>query len=366
MALEWKRGTFVYDVVGLGHTSTTALNAFQSFLTQCGWDLAAYSTSTDKYFVRTDRATNDYWRFNGDGPNQNCGILVRYNAGNSRLEIAAFLENQAGNASQKISNSTHIAHVTLDGTAPNNWLFVGGEGGFYVEAGRDGLPTNLGHAMVVAWEVIPEFNGTDDARRMWTTQGAVCDLFGNLKFTADRNSRFVDNQGTNKNYTGRLRPYVCRGTGNFNLSSQGDDRQIGIGPRDNFFSFARAASSSSLYNEIVRFCFGLINTPRDGRYRISPMLVDQLVDNAHINCGTTTSSASNNVAPDGSAYLFDLRQIRRVAKFAVVDASLIPFVTITDLATNVIYRVAQVGDGGRACNIGIVWPDNSNVVTVTG
>ncbi len=364
MALEWKRGTFVYDAGGLGHTPVNLMNAIQSFLTQVGWQRASWDSTTARAFLRTDRGSNPYWKYDGDGIPQACGILVTLDSPNSQIIINTFLENTTADGMQRSSQTLHQGIIAIDNTAPNNLLFIGGEAGFYWEDGRDGFPNNLAHGMVIAWEAVPEYNGTDDSRITITTQGAVCDLFGPLKFTDDRSFKLVDARNGNKNYTGRLKPYVVRGAPGFNGQSVVNDPQIAIGPRDNFMSMYGAESSqASPYAEAVLYCFGILLTPRDGRYRISPLMVVQCPAERYNCCAV---GGGNNDGPASNAGMRDARAMRQAKKFVVTDSSLIPFVNLTDAATSIIYRVAQVADNGRTCNIGIEWPDNTNVVTVVG
>lgn len=358
MADEWKRGTFVYDVIGLGHTPTNLMNALQSFLTQVGWERASWDTATVRYFLRTDRSTDNYWMFNGDGAPQACGIRIELDAAGSRILIRTFLQNQAGNALQIASSTTHQIVLAYDSTAPNNLLFIGGKKGFYFEDGRDGKPTNLAHGMIVAWEPVPEYNGTDDLRVNRTTQGAACDLFGSLKFCVNRSSyRFVDSRNGNRAYSGNLAPFVCRGSLNSITAIPVDNPNVFIGPRDHVFGIYINNNDPGA-SQTAQFTFGLAFTPRDGRFRVSPLMVDQSSET--LPCVSINSSGLTNVS------IRDIRAIRQATRFVVVDGTLIPFVNLTDAATSVIYRIAQVADLDRPANIGIAWPDASNIVTVTG
>lgn len=356
MALEWKRGTFTYDVVGLGHTIVNAQNAVQSFLTQVGWIRVSWDTSTDRYYVRSDWATNPYWRYTGDGPNQRCGLRVTTDEGNNRLVIKTFLED-AGQTASQIDTPATYGLLQLDATAPNNMLMIGGEGGFYLESGRDGTPTNLAMFMVIAWEGIPIFNGTDDARLRYTTQGTVLDLFGQIRFSRAYGTTFLGEQNTpGKYFTGGFLPQVARGVSGLNGQVPVNNQTIGVGNRDYMCALSGSADGGgdTQYGD-CRFTFGLFNTPRDGQYRIAPLMVDQTREHYYLHAGYG--------AP---VTLFDTRALRHVPKFAAVDWTLIPFVNLTDQATGIIYRVGQVPDAGRTCNIGVVWPDASNIVTITG
>ena len=58
MAGEWVRSTWDFSPITLSHTGSTIVKAFHSFLTQCGWDLAPFSSLTDeRYYLRSDRST---------------------------------------------------------------------------------------------------------------------------------------------------------------------------------------------------------------------------------------------------------------------------------------------------------------------
>ena len=479
MSNEWKRGTFTFDAVGLGHTSHTVMRAIEHFLLQCGWERASWSApsgspdvSLDRAFLRRDRfhvnfendavgtggnvaavkvganisifgmaggtastkatggvlfsaqpadgntitisdgvtavtfefdnnaavaggnvsvaigvdlpttlanliaavnahafnitATpqNRLWVYNGDGLDQHCGIRIFNNTGASRIEAYTFLENLARTANQRSSSATTCAYLTVDTTAPNNYLFIGGLNGLYIESGRDGSPNNLGHMAIVTFEPIPEFFSTDNEEVSWTTQGIVLDLFGSLKMSEDRNYRFVDNQGSNRNYTARLAPFVVRGTNTFNAQTIADDRRVIVGPRDNFFSTLSTNSDTVVWADAVRGTFGLMNTPRDNRYRLSPMMVDQIRVAGDFSV-ISSSSVSNNVAAN-ACRIADPRAYRQVKRFAVADGSLLPFVNITDASTGTEFRIGQVADNGRPANIAVEWPSLANVVTISG
>lgn len=363
MADEWKRGTFVYDAVGLGHTPVNLMNAIQSFLTQVGWERASWDTTTIRRFKRTDRGTDDYWMYNADGVPQACGIQVELDTPNSRVIIRTFLENIPATGMQIASSTAHQILLAYSSTAPNNLMFIGGKKGFYFEDGRDGQPTNLAHGMVIAWEAIPEFNGTDDLRVNLTTQGAAIDLFGALRVSINRNYKLVDARNGNRNYTGGLRPYVCRSAQGLNGQAITNDHTIAIAPRDNLYAvYAANGASSSIYAEGAVQSFGLLLSPRDGRYRVSPLMVIQTAE-----IFNSFANGSGNVdVPTNECYFRDARAYRQATRFVVVDGTLIPFVNITDAASSIVYRVAQVADNGRPANIGIQWPDNTNVVTVSG
>lgn len=311
------------------------------------------------------------WVYTGDGTAQHCGLQITDDTANSRIIIQTFLENLTKSGLQRAQNTAHQILLTYQTTAPNNFLFIGGEYGFFGEMGRDGLNVNLGHFAVATYDPIASLFGTDDTRTRWTTQGVGMDLFGLLKFSQSANNRFVDSAGSNKNYTCGLKPFLVRGTTLFTAATPSDDPRCYIGPRDHFlspqFGNGGGAASPDTGIALTRGTFGLLFTPRDGRYRISPLMFEQIsVANTAIECYVSSSSVSNNVAASssGGSAMQDYRHYRDVPKFVVIDATLVPFVTIVDQATGITYRITQVQDGGRQANLGVEWPDSGNVVTI--
>lgn len=352
-----------------------------------------------RYFIRSDRNTQDRWQYKGDLLTQHGGILIWYNVdagvdqGNGyepnlgftsdaeesgpQIVVQVFLENTAANGVQRITldhaeNNATIhrfgsLRLRLDNLAVNNWLIFVGEDGLYLEAGRDTFKTNLGHGAIMAFDSINELNGTRDEAVQWTTQGLVCDFFGECRFTEDRNLRFVLNDGTNKNVTAGLQPYTVRGTASIDSLSGNvfDDREYYIGARDNFLSQGYGATTISVTSEFSssssgvssRYAasFGLLNTPKNDRIRVSPLFMVQQA--AHINAGVSTSLASNNVASvTSSAQLIDVRTMRQVLRFAAADATLIPFLNVIDSVSGTTYRIARMDDNGRFSQFGVEVP----------
>jgi hypothetical protein len=360
MSGEWKRGTFTYDVVGLAHTTANLMAAFTSFLTQCGWSVPAWSASvTDRYFVRTDHATSDVWHFTGDGPTQKCGLRVAIVG--STLSVYSFLENTAGNGSYR--SSAQALSVTIDTTAPNNYLLIGGEFGIYLEAGRDGLPSNLGHGFIGTFLPVDEWYSAKNAERKWTSQGFVCHLMGNLAFSADRTHSIVTNDGTSRKFTAYLAPYIVRGSTSVFTNSQVDDRRIGLSHQRLLNSIFSIDASYWYYKFTLGSLFlsGMYN----GRYVVSGLVVAPSFDsynNARSNDGsgsTTTSTVDTYMrVQDGASYW------RRVPKFAQVEYTMTPWANIVDAVSGETYRVANIPDGGRTTKIAVSWPAAGDVVTV--
>lgn len=415
MAGEWNSATFQYDPVGLGHTFSTIMGKLESALTQSGWERPTWDGGASgpgtigtpstpgsgdaRYFIRTDRNTQDRWRFTGDLLTQHGGILVWYHpdpsvdAGNGyepnlggpndaeesgpQIVIQAFLENTAATGVQRLSldhaeNNSGVhrfgsIRLRLDNLAVNNWLVYVGEDGLYLEAGRDTFKTNLGHGMVMCHDSINELNGTRDEAVQWTTQGLIADFFGRCRFTEDRNDRFVTNDGTNKNFTASLQPYAVRGTASIDSLSGNvfDDRAYYIGARDNFMSQGYGGTTIGSNSEFTisgtsvsskyAATFGLINTPKNDRIRVSPLFMVQQA--GHVNAGITSTSSSNNVAPTtNSIQLLDIRTMRQVLRFVAADHTLIPFLNVVDSVSGTTYRIARMDDDGRFSQFGVDVP----------
>lgn len=413
MAGEWAQATFQYDAPGLGHTFSFIMDKIENFLLQTGWERPTwdggtfgpgtfgYSTSGSadvRHFIRTDRNTQLRWRYTGDLAVQNGGIVVWYNADPTagpygpnlggtgsagetgpQIVVQSFLENTAQNGAQ-VYTPDHVGALSggdrrwgsirlrLDNLSVNNWLIYGGEDGLYFEVGRDGVQTNLGHGILATFAEFTELNGTRGEAVQWTAQGLPCDLFGRCRFSENRAQRFVTNDGTNKNFTASLQPYSPRGTADLDSTAVliQDQRPYYIGARDNIFSIAYgrppgvtaadAATSSSGQSVEFACSMGLINTPKNGRVRISPMVMLQAIQ--HAECGASNVSTSlNNIAGDDNALpLIDIRDLRKVNRWAAMDYTLLPFVNVTDGVSGQTYRVFRMDDDGRFSQGGIEVP----------
>lgn len=373
MSGEWKRGTFTYDAVGLSHTTANIMNAFTSFLTQVGWATASWSvSSTDRYFTRTDHGSSDVWHYTGDGPTQKCGLRVTISGLTIRLR--AFLENSAGTGAQIDTGATQEIIITVDNTAPNNYLVIGGEFGLYVECGRDGLPSNLGHGFIGTFLPIPEFYGAKDTQRKWSAQGFCCDLTGTLKFSSGRGGTqqcFIVNDGTSRAFSPALNPTLSRGTTSLYANTQVNNPYGALTHRKNAFSPSGVTTTSHTIIDILS-SFGTVwlAAQNNARYVISNMLLAPTYNGASnalnyvnvtasVGTGSTTGAATGMSLCDASAFL------RKVEKFAVVEYTLTPWANITDSVSGEAYRVANVPDGGRTARIAVQWPNVSNVVTIS-
>jgi len=411
LSAEWNSATFQYDPVGLSHTFVFVMDKLENALIQSGWERPSWdggafgpgtaggpdAAATDvRHFIRADRNTQDRWQYKGDLLTQHGGIVIWYhadptaapygpnlggpsNAGESgpQIVVQAFLENSAASGVQRYTldhaedNSTvhrfGSLRLRLDNLAVNNWLVYVGEDGLYLEAGRDTFKTNLGHGAIMCFDSINELNGTRDEAVQWTTQGLVCDFFGQCRFTEDRNVRFVLNDGTNKNTTAALQPYTVRGTASIDSLSGTvfDDRAYYIGARDNFLSHgyggvsvgsnSEFSSSGGGVSSRYAASFGLINTPKNDRIRVSPLFMVQ--QSTHINVGVLSSVASNNVTPTANTLqLLDVRTMRQVLRYAAADATLIPFLNVVDSVSGTTYRIARMDDAGRFSQFGVEVP----------
>jgi hypothetical protein len=318
-------------------------------------------------FNITASRVSDVWRYNGDTVEQNCGLRVFNNTGSARIEISAILENVAGTAVQVETTTTgHSSQnqkclVSYNNSLPNDWLFYCGEDGFYYEVGTSGIQQNIGHGYVATFMPIPEFAGTRDAARMWASQGLCMNLFGTLVFSQDRQLRFVDTNGANKNHTAALRPFVARGSSNLISPVVTNAPAFPIAPRDNLIGAIANPSPDDAVRYLWFCTFGVRNSPLDDRYKICPMWLIQ--DLSFPPSAVFSLSWSNNVGPASGYYGCEPRWLRYIPRLVAVDQTLIPFTAnVTDITTGKIYRIAQVADGGRNSNIGIEYP--SAVITI--
>ncbi len=307
MANEWVRSSFAVDATGSGHTAQNVINGITSFLTQCGWAVASWSSnSLDRYFVRTDHATSDVWWYNGDGPTQKCGIRVLYNSGSSRFEIYCFVENTGGSASQKSTNAAQAIYVTWDTTAPNNYLLIGGEHGIYLEAGRDGNPNNLGHAFIGTHVTVPEFYTVRTSADKWNSQGFCFDLVGQFKVSVDRGYVFVTNDGTNRCFTAYLAPYLCRGSSNLATAAVADDPRYAITHRMNQFSHRGDCHTSNPTNAHHMFeTLGMAFSPINGKYVVSPLMLK--FEHGSVYCGNYSVGATVSTVAAAGLFVIGLK-----------------------------------------------------------
>ena len=373
MSNEWKKATWTYSPVGLSHTYVNFMNALETFLTGAGWTKASgYSTSTDRYFYRTDYASRDIWRYTGDGYSQKCGIYIHGSSG--QVIIRAYVENTTNDNYYKRSHTDHQIVINLDETKDNNLLLLGGEDGLYFELGTGTSNNNVAHGAVVTFQCDPNFNYSRQTERQWISQGVCLDLFGQLKFARDRNWRFCEAQGSYKNHTGTLSPYVCRGSRQFRSNSQVDDMRLGIGPRDHMLS--PATNENGAWTQAMSaywFTFGLAWDSLDDVYRISPMACA----NAGLWYDADQQNAFGAVANNGSestlnlqgsqsyCTVLDSREIMKIPKFAVISSQVLPWNNVTDPVTSVTYRVAQVTDNNRNSIIGIQWSTDTVSIPAT-
>jgi hypothetical protein len=387
------------------------MDKIENFLILSGWERPTWDggvfgpgtvgapdpSSTDaRHFVRADRTTQDRWRYTGDLLTQHGGIVVWHNpdptaapygpnlGGSSnanesgeQIVLQSFLENSGATAVQ-VYTPDHVGlfstfnrfgsvRLVVDNLAVNNYLLYGGEDGLYIEVGRDSSPNNIGHGAIMTFGEIPELHGTRGFATKWTAQGLVCDFRGRCRFSQSRNDRFVSNDGSNKNFTASLQPYSPRGTADVDSLATliANQRPYYIGARDNFLSMGYGSpstttsdfgTSSSGISSKYAATLGLIDTPKDDRIRISPLVMIQEV--AHVNAGVTSALSSNNVAAAGSALsLIDIRdKMRQIFRFAAADHTLIPSLSVVDAVSGATYRIARFDDDGRFSQFGVEVP----------
>lgn len=368
MANEWVRGTVsLVPNVPPNHTITNAINAIQSVLIAGGWELASWTPGgNDRYYLRADRGVRENWRYEGDGPVQNCGIHVYTNTPtDSEIRISSFLENTAATGVQvdcrdatATINRRGFLTISWDVTAPNNYLLIAGEDGFYIEAGRDSSPNNLGHGAILTVSNIPELNATKTTQLRWTTQGFPMDLFGECRFTLNRQNRFVTNDGTSRNFSCGLVVYSSRGVSSvIQTPVPTNFAEFYIGNRDLMLG---CTGSQGVGNILFAATFGQINSPEDSRYRINQILLLQENNATDVaNRAATSASLSNTVAAGTGSVthiIRDIRHDRLINRFVVVDYTLLPFANLTEAETGKVYRVIEHNDNGRTSNIGVEWP----------
>lgn len=320
----------------------------------------------------TSQSLTEVWRYDCDGVEQACGIHVKYNSGGSpspRIEISAFIEDSAAAGVFKDTNSDAIAYYAFDNTVNNDLIMIAGEDGLWVEAGRDGATNNLAHLHVGVVKPIPEFAGTKDVRMKLTSQGMVLDLFGQItKISTDRSQRFVNNDGSNQNYTAFIFPRCTRGTNQMATANPVDGQRYPMASRDNFIGMVGNGSNvDGTGLSALGYCcsFGLINSPVDDHFKISPFWMFQDVLST-TSVGQASGSASNNVPPDvNRTRLTECRWIRQYARLAAIDQSLIPNNNYTDPVSGIVYRCALVADDGRSANLAIEWPSTSVTIPTT-
>ena len=395
---EWNRATFQIDAPGQSHDQDTILTSLNSFMTQSGWERPSWDDGNQGpgangesfYWIRSDRNTQSRWQFNGDVVIKHGGIRAWYDddpegttglpefSGLKHIVIQSFLENSTATGVE-VATPDHVGSVSgiaerfgsirilFDNLAVNTWFIYGGEDGVYIEVGRDGEEANLGHGMILTFDAIPDLHGTLDAAVDATAQGLVCDLFGNCRFTADRSDRFVANDGTDKNFSASLQPYSPRGTINIDTVSGNvfDQRAYYIASRDNLWATgsgtdqgASSAIVEAVFTEAsakYAATFGLINSPKNNRFRLSPL--HMLQDMQHWNVGRSDVSSANNGPASGDlTALLDVRVQRQILRVVAADYTLLPFVNVVDAVTGATYRIGRMDDAGRFSQFGVEVP----------
>jgi len=314
------------------------------------------------------------WAFTGDGPTQKCGLRLTISGLTFRLR--AFLENSTGTGAVADTGASQEIVLTIDNTAPNNYLLIGGEFGVYVESGRDGLPNNLGQGFIGTFLPIPEFYGSKDAQRKWSAQGFCCDLTGNLKFSTGRDgtaNTFITNDGTNRVFSACFNPRLSRGTTSLYANTQVNNPYGVLSHRKVLFG-SFATGQITTMEMLATFGSAWLAGNNNGRYAISGLLFAPSYNMTAVSSpnfapaggygiatGTTTSAgqSSYGLSVDPSAFW------RKVEKFAQVDYTLTAWANITDAVSGLAYRVINVADGGRTAKLAVEWPSIANIVTIS-
>lgn len=359
VTFEWDNNSSVSG----GHTAvvigTSVMACLDNFI-------AAVNASA---LATTAAALTVIWRFNGDSPEQACGIRVLYDSGNSRIAVSAIIETTTQDGIYKETTPAVIPWYLYDLTVENDLIIIGGEDGLWVEVGSDGATNNLANFFIGTQQPIKEFSGTKDAKTELTSQGLAMDLFGNLapKLTSNRNARFIDNNGANRNFSTLLNVAAARGTTQVASSTQVDGQTYYFMPRDNLIGLVSTGGSlagGGLGPLAYISSFAMINSPVDDRYKISPfwLLQDQA---ALVPVNDLNGSSSNNTPATGNyAWMMEPRWLRTIPRLLAVDQTLIPDNIYEDTITGKNIRVVAIADFGRTTNVGIEWPADDHVVTI--
>lgn len=365
MAGEWKFGLFQWNADTETHSDLIDRLAF--FLLSTGWEETSYSAVGGlRYFTRADHATNQTWHYTGDSVLQKCGICIDdreiTNAGERAVWIKAFLEDEDGLAMQQVSHTTYATiYIDTSNAEGHEFLVIGGEDGFYVE-GKKFAEGDVALGMIAVFKIWEEMNGSRDAEVTMTAQGLCMDWRQELSFTYHRNYRFVKNDGTNANKTGRLAPASVRSVTSLTNPAGGSDwARHALLPLDNLFSYSYASN----YTEYAQCAqaFATLNNPENDRWKVSPMVMFQVLHYWYYS--QYSASADNALGPNTSySTLFEYRWARKIQRLVVVSDVLPPWQTITDANDGKVYRIVRIPDNGRPCNVGVEWPGAANEVTI--
>jgi hypothetical protein len=378
MANEWKFGTFAWTPVAAGGSdnSQTILTKLQAFLQLCGWETASYSTTDTKYMIRSDHASRDIWRYTGDLATQRCGIRLRnqnYNGGayngTARVDVVAYLENSAGTGADRAGTANAEIRINYNTAGINDFLLVGGEDGFYLEAKLRTLETReVGCGFLSTFVPWTAMHGTRDTERKWTSQGITFDFNGMDRLSANRNFRHVCDDGLSSNKSGYLQPYSVRSvTSLITGTGQSYDNRHWIFPLDNILGLLGGPDGTTNYTTLdnrlaYMASFGMQHTPYDDRWRLSPLMFWQVTH--WQNTSVYSTSADNNVAGYGAVPWSDPRWWRIFQRIMVAGHLIPPWQLVTDSVTGKQYRIVQAPDSGRPVNVAIEWPGSANEVTI--
>jgi len=380
MANEWKFGTFAWTppAAGGSDTSQTILTKLQAFLELCGWETASYSAVDIKYMRRADHASRDIWHYTGDLSTQRCGIRLRnqnYNGGGydgtARVTAQAFLENTAASGVERTGHANSEIRIDYNTAGINDYLLIGGEDGFALEAKTRTVETrDVGCGVVGTQQAWTAMHGTRDTERKWTSQGISMDLRGTLdRLSVDRNYRLVCDDGLSSNKSGQIQPYSVRSVTNIITGTgQSYDNRHWIFPLDNIMGLLPSPEYTyfSPDQQIGYMAsFGLLHTPYDDRWRLSPLILWQTnMAATAIAYGIYNTGAGNNYTAQAGTRWTDPRWWRIMPRIMVAGHLIPPWQLITDSVSGKQYRVMQAPDNGRPVNIAIEWPGAANEVTI--
>lgn len=381
MANEWKWAQTTWSQST--DTSQDLMDLLQTFMEACGWELASYGTVDERFFIRADHGSRDIWHYTGEAEIQRCGIVIkdfRYNGGafngTNRLTVKCFLENLLGTGAQVISQDTFgVCTIDFHATKEHLITLIGGEDAFEYEFGVDGANANVALGIILTHAVWPEMNGTRDPERKYTTQGLPLDLFGSLypRHALQFDIRMARNDGANLNASISLVVNQTRTNTDITVADQGivNNRRMALINWDiflgrevyNVFTPYYTSGFGPMYHAMT---FGLLTTPFDDRWRLSPLVHVQGIS-GRIGTGTYDTSPSVSTPPSvsyGGNWLDARNLFRKVPRVFVVSHLLAPWQNITDEVTSKVYRVLRVADGGRTVCLAIEWPGSLNEVTL--
>ena len=303
------------------------------------------------------------WWYTGDNYYQHGGIHIHYDSTGPVIRIGSFIENntQTGMQQTVATSPAYCFTIAYDVTQENDFLFLFGEEGIYIEGGTAGLYNNIAHGFVSAFYPDPTLYGTRDRERTWAAQGLTYDLRGAIRCDS-HTWRFVETVSDLRNHTGTISGVTPRGTQDTVTQNPSDFYGIYFGPREHLLTAnVDDTGQTGAWYKAFYFTLGLIQSNFDDIYRVSALAAVQYLEYYTVrNSGGTETTGG----PSGTRVLDMRNAMRPMIRFGCCSSYLLPWNNITDKRTKTVYRVAQVVDTGRNSNICIQWPDNTQVVTI--